>query len=240
VSLYIRQWDSKADLYGLIRGVRIRFHSVVKKTSKKSNSYLVTTLFSKIEILEAFPYVDATSGSGALTGNEDDLTFLIDLTDSSASAIKCLFTVDRILKLSICANCSYCGNIIRNEVCSFVGCHARISHQDPKINVNSLIQVEDGTSSALLVCQDSNQVKQIFKLSPEEWFELEKQTKSKGELLYISSGKERHDKSSTFEFFCDWFPTLNLCQFYCLCRPFKKSKNEASNIQKLYCIDILN
>ena len=115
MSLYIRQWDSKADLYGLIRGVRLRFHSVVKRRSKKSNPYLVTTLFSKVEILEAYPYVDVTSGPDGLTGNEDDLTFIIDLTDSSASTIKCLFTVDRILKLKICANCSYCDNIIKNE-----------------------------------------------------------------------------------------------------------------------------
>ena len=48
VSLYIRQWDSKADLYGLVRSVKLRFHSVVKVTSKKSNPYLVTTLFSKV------------------------------------------------------------------------------------------------------------------------------------------------------------------------------------------------
>ena len=52
VSLYIRHWDSKADLYGLVRGVRLRFHSVVKVTSKKSNPYLVTTLFSKVDILD--------------------------------------------------------------------------------------------------------------------------------------------------------------------------------------------
>ena len=52
VSLYIRQWDSKADLYGLVRGVRLRFHSIVKVTSKKSNPYLVTTLFSKVDILD--------------------------------------------------------------------------------------------------------------------------------------------------------------------------------------------
>ena len=51
----------------------------------------------------------------AATGNVDDLTFIIDLTENSASAITCLFTVDRILKLSISANCSYCGNIINNE-----------------------------------------------------------------------------------------------------------------------------
>ena len=62
-----------------------------------------------------------------------------------------------------------------------------------------MIQVEDGTSSALLVCQDSNQVKQIFKLSPEEWLELENQSKCKGELLYLSSGKEKSENSSTFE-----------------------------------------
>ena len=56
VSLYIRQWDSKADLYGLVRGVKLRFHSVVKVTSKKSNPYLVTTLFSKVDILKVSPY----------------------------------------------------------------------------------------------------------------------------------------------------------------------------------------
>ena len=82
--------------------------------------------------------------------------------------------------------------------------------------------------------------RRIFKLSPEEWLELENQSKCKGELLYLSSGKEKSEKSSNFEAFCDWFPAMNLCQFYCLCRPFKKSKNEASNIQKLYCIDILS
>ena len=118
VSLYIRQWDSKADLYGLVRGVRLRFHSIVKVTSKKSNPYLVTTLFSKVDILDASPYVDVatTSGYSGQTGNEAELTFLSDLTENSkTSAIKCLFTVDRLLKLSISANCNFCGNIIKNE-----------------------------------------------------------------------------------------------------------------------------
>ena len=60
-------------------------------------------------------YVDVTSGLSGQTGNEAELTFLSDLTDSKTSAIKCLFTVDRLLKLSITANCNFCGNIIKNE-----------------------------------------------------------------------------------------------------------------------------
>ena len=39
VSLYIRQWDSKADLYGLVRGVRLRFHSVVKGQKISEENY---------------------------------------------------------------------------------------------------------------------------------------------------------------------------------------------------------
>ena len=76
------------------------------------------TKSTKVDILEAFPYVDVTTTSGfsRQTGNEAELTFLSDLTENSkTSAIKCLFTVDRLLKLSISANCNFCGNIIKNE-----------------------------------------------------------------------------------------------------------------------------
>ena len=76
------------------------------------------TKSTKVDILEASPYVDVTTTSGfsGQTGNEAELTFLSDLTENSkTSAIKCLFTVDRLLKLSISANCNFCGNIIKNE-----------------------------------------------------------------------------------------------------------------------------
>jgi hypothetical protein len=53
-----------------------------------------------------------------------------------------------------------------------------------------LIQVEDGTSSALLICQDSTQLKKIFDLKPEEWLELEQESKCRGELLYLYSGEQ--------------------------------------------------
>ena len=101
------------------------------------------TKSTKVDILEASPYVDVTTTSGfsGQTENEAELTFLSDLTENSkTSAIKCLFTVDRLLKLSISANCNFCGNIIKNEVCSFVGCHAGVSHHPPKITINSSIQ----------------------------------------------------------------------------------------------------
>ena len=75
-------------------------------------------------------------------------------------------------------------------VCSFVGCHAGVSHHPPKITINSSIQVEDGTSSALLICQNSTQLKKIFNLKPEEWLELERESKSQGELLYLYSGMQ--------------------------------------------------
>ena len=75
-------------------------------------------------------------------------------------------------------------------VCSFVGCHAGVSHHPPKITINSSIQVEDGTSSALLICQNSTQLKKIFNLEPEEWLELERESKSQGELLYLYSGMQ--------------------------------------------------
>ena len=75
-------------------------------------------------------------------------------------------------------------------VCSFVGCHAGVSHHPPKITINSSIQVEDGTSSALLICQNSTQLKKIFNLKTEEWLELERESKSQGELLYLYSGMQ--------------------------------------------------
>ena len=75
-------------------------------------------------------------------------------------------------------------------VCSFVGCHAGVNHHPPKITINSSIQVEDGTSSALLICQNSTQLKKIFNLKPEEWLELERESKSQGELLYLYSGMQ--------------------------------------------------
>ena len=92
VSLYVRQWDSKADLYGLIRGVHIRFRSVLKVTSKKANAYLVTSLFSTFEILEASPFINME-----LSGDQHKLTFLAEINQTTLS--KCLLTLDKVIKV---------------------------------------------------------------------------------------------------------------------------------------------
>ena len=110
-SLYVKNWDSRADLFGIIRGMKIRFNSVVKITSKKSNQYFVTTLFTNLQFLGN----SSTSKEMKLTKEVEKLTYLVDLTSTQAPMVKCLVSLDKIIKVSICANCNFCGNMLKNR-----------------------------------------------------------------------------------------------------------------------------
>ena len=77
VSLYVVKWDKKAHPNGLIRGAKVRFHQVQKILSKKSNAYLVTTLFSTYDILEVNPFLDQSNH----LVYQQPKTFLCDMSE---------------------------------------------------------------------------------------------------------------------------------------------------------------
>ena len=122
ISLYITKWDSKANIIGLIPGLRIRCNNVTKTTSRKNNVYLVTTFFSHFQVLsigateDPIPQVNVAE-------NEGSYNFLA-LHKGNLQAIYCLLSLEKVIKVSIAANCTACGNAVKNGLCSFVGCHA--------------------------------------------------------------------------------------------------------------------
>ena len=71
------KWDKKAHPNGLIRGAKVRFHQVQKILSKKSNAYLVTTLFSTYDILEVNPFLDQSNH----LVYQQPKTFLCDMSE---------------------------------------------------------------------------------------------------------------------------------------------------------------
>lgn len=230
ISLYIRQWENKGDLLGLIRGSHIQCSSVLKVTSKRSNAYLVTTFFTHFQIIQALPFIEQS-----LNVENDKMIFIKDVKDSSSSScsFKCLFSLDVIYKLSISALCHFCSSLLSSRICSFVGCHSK-AYNEAKIVVNATFRVEDATGGALLVVNKADHLKKILKLSFEEWSQLENEAKNKGELLYLHGKKDVQDN---FHAFCALFPSRILCQFWANCRQFKK-KNEEDHFCKLYCIDV--
>ena len=149
----------------------------------------------------------------------------------------CLFILEKVLKLSISANCSACEQPLKNQICSFVGCHVGPNVQ-AVYETRATLKVEDGTGSAILICDNAQHIQSILRISPDEWkADIENEAKSLGELLYLGSTKD--DLSTpVFEAFCRWYPQHVLCQFHCLCRLFKNSLSE--EVPKFYCLDVLS
>ena len=126
ISLYVTKWDTKANILGLIPGLRIRCNNVTKATSRKNNVYLVTTFFSNFQVLDSQPPQDPLRASNKVSQVENEgknIQFLA-LNKGNLQAIYCLLSLEKVIKVSISANCKGCNNAVKNGVCSFVGCHA--------------------------------------------------------------------------------------------------------------------
>ena len=158
---------------------------------------------------------------------------------ASGAPSHCLFILEKVLKLSVSAKCSACEQPLKNQICSFVGCHVGANVQAIYVT-RATLKVEDGTGSAILVCDNSRHVQSILHISADEWKDdIEKEAKSFGELLYLSSSAAAKDLSTpVFQDFCRWYPQHVLCQFHCLCRLFKNSLDE--EVPKFYCLDVLS
>ena len=113
-----------------------------------------------------------------------------------------------------------------------MGCHAG-ECQSPKFAFKSLLKIADGTGNAFLACHSSDHFRRMLKITPELWREFESEARNQGELFYASS----HPVKSVFSAFLKRFPEMNLCQFSCLLRPFKK--NGEDGLLKAYCLEVI-
>ena len=127
ISMYVTKWDTKANILGLIPGLHIRCNNVTKATSRKNNVYLVTTFFSNFQVLDSEPTQDtlrAKPNKVSQVENEEKNIQFLALNKGNLQAIYCLLSLEKVIKVSIAANCKGCNNAVKNGSCSFVGCHA--------------------------------------------------------------------------------------------------------------------
>ena len=127
ISMYVTKWDTKANILGLIPGLHIRCNNVTKATSRKNNVYLVTTFFSNFQVLDSEPTQDtlrAKPNKVSQVENEGKNIQFLALNKGILQAIYCLLSLEKVIKVSITANCKGCNNAVKNGSCSFVGCHA--------------------------------------------------------------------------------------------------------------------
>ena len=102
---------------------------MTKTTSRKSNAYLVTTFFSNFQVLDtASPKNETESSEVANKIGDGNWEFLATASASnkgySGASLHCLLSLEKVIKVSICAHCKSCERPVVNGVCSFVGCHA--------------------------------------------------------------------------------------------------------------------
>jgi hypothetical protein len=243
ISLYVTKWDKKARPLGLLRGVKIRFDSIIKTISRKSNPYLVTTLFTTTHIINPDKVTSPHIDTNVEIVYNQPLEWLSRIV--SHSAFHCMLTLESVFKLSITAECGACGHMVKKGVCSFVGCHASASVM-PNFVTKARFKVEDPTTTAVLICDSSAAVRTIMKHTQEEWQTLEAEAQDLGELLYLGANKKsiviRPDMTRTekvFAIHCRWMPEKVISQFHCICRLFKNTNN--GTVQEglnLYCIGV--
>ena len=127
------------------------------------------------------------------------------------------------------------------ERCAFLKKKKRFSpfiFSDPVVvefTTKASFIVEDLSERIFLVCNQKSDIQTILKLSDADWRACESQAEKSGELLYLNG---RTDSSDVFDTYCQMYPSRVLCQFHCLCRPFKNEEKTDHGLRKFYCIEV--
>ena len=233
VSLYITKWDQKAHPNGLIRGAKVVFRQIRKMMSKKSNSYLVTTLFSTFQIIDVDPFLDQNPQNCFV----QPIQFLYNMPENSSESYYCNLIVDKIIKMSITATCEACGKALKNGLCSFVGCHVG-SGVRAKYVIKASFKVYDVSETVQLFCDNAKSLQRIMRWSDGDWLKLKNSALQNGELLFlISNNHNLEDRRNWFLEQCLTKPENIVLQFKCICRQFRKQQADVL-FKSLYCVDV--
>ena len=80
---------------------------------------------------------------------------------------------------------------MKNQICSFVGCHVGANVQAIYVT-RATLKVEDGTGSAILVCDNSRHVQSILHISADEWkADIEKEAMCQSFLGFFTAATKR-------------------------------------------------
>ena len=219
----------------------------MKIVSKKGNPYLISTVFTHIQLLD--PIFNTKKETATSTTEENELTKftpLVELLINNKSFVNkkldsfySLLTLEKIFKISICAKCESCSsNITKEKACSFVGCHIPVSERKAIISCSAVFHMDDDTYSASIFVNDLTVCKNFFfMLSDEEWDLILKTVEHKGELLFLRNNiniaandtADIHTATATcFNILCETYFLSNFAQYQCKLRPFAENNLQPS------------
>ena len=257
-SAYISHWTRRAYPLGLIPGLRVRLSNMIKVISKKGHGYLISTVFTNMQLLNDKSISAETDiDDKLLESNPPEKRLINPLigysfvslneTQHKFEAFECLLTLEAINKISITAMCKSCGSSFSNGgSCSFVGCHIPADKRIVNFKCSAIFQMEDETYGANIYVKDLIICRNMFyMLSDNEWEWILKTAEQKGEVVYLNDKKKpvmekrldhRDIYSSTqacFNIFCEVYPLTSYSQFLCKLRPFY-------NVQQTHSINWSN
>ena len=238
----------------------------MKIISKKGNGYLISTVFTNIQLLDVCSAtVDIPLELLSAQEQDQDAQFkplIKHLSDVNScikiklDAFNSLLSLETIYKVSISTICQACqSNVAMGRSCAFVGCHIPISERTIKFVCNAIFQMEDETYGAIVHVKDLNVCRSIFyMISEEEWNLILKTAEHRGEIVYLNKKEQKlqdnlvHNADTfsaveiSFTMLCEVYPMTYYTQYVCKLRPFstdKKSDSKHWNDDQLnfICLD---